>query len=131
MAELLIRVVDKVNLDVNLNYQCTKRGDVIAVCPDGWNWSTTERKNPDWRIMRFNVTDPVALSLTAPQDDGKITTDPGKSKKLLKRANSVNVDFPGLSVAIKNAIADSSRAVPIIDATSQNIVPLINSKAFL
>lgn len=52
MAELLVRVVDKVNADdFYLDCQCTKRGDVIAVVPDGWDWGREERANPEWTIL--------------------------------------------------------------------------------
>jgi len=53
MAEMLLRVVDKINdTDDALNAQCTKRGDVIVICPDGWPWSETERTSPDWKIVK-------------------------------------------------------------------------------
>lgn len=51
MAELLIRVVDKVGTDVFKDAALTKRGDVIVVRPDGWNWGIQELANPEWRIV--------------------------------------------------------------------------------
>lgn len=48
--EFLIRVVDK-----GVSAFSSKRGDVIAACPDGWNWSPSELSNPDWRIVSVNV----------------------------------------------------------------------------
>jgi len=48
--EFLIRVVDK-----GITDNCSKRGDVISACPDGWTWSTFELSNPDWRIVSVNV----------------------------------------------------------------------------
>lgn len=52
MAEFAIRMVDKVNEDFYLDLGCGKRGDVISVCPDGWNWGTAERVSP-YRIVKI------------------------------------------------------------------------------
>ena len=48
--EALIRVVDKGEAE-----DCSKAGDVISICPDGWQWSPAELSNPDWRIVRVNI----------------------------------------------------------------------------
>lgn len=48
--EVLIRVVDK-----GPNEDHSKAGDVISVCPDGWQWSPAELTNPDWRIIRVPI----------------------------------------------------------------------------
>ena len=48
--EILIRVVDK-----GPDEDHSKAGDVIAVCPDGWQWSAAELANPDWRIIRVPI----------------------------------------------------------------------------
>jgi len=54
MCEILLRVVDKVNLeDAVRNRQASKAGDVIAVQLDGWNWGTDELANPEWRIVKL------------------------------------------------------------------------------
>lgn len=47
--EALIRLVDKGPAE-----DCSKRGDVIAVQPDGWAWSNEELTNPDWIIVVVN-----------------------------------------------------------------------------
>lgn len=44
--EILCRIVDKGPGD-----DCSKRGDIISVQPDGWAWSNEELTNPDWRII--------------------------------------------------------------------------------
>jgi hypothetical protein len=57
MAEILIRVVDKRNLaDPQLDRACFRRGDVIAICPDGCLWGNEELLNPDLRILRVPGT---------------------------------------------------------------------------
>ena len=48
--EILIRVVDK-----GIAEDCSKAGDVVSVCPDGWAWSFAELTNPEWRIVRTPI----------------------------------------------------------------------------
>lgn len=50
LMEILIRIVDK-----GATEDCSKSGDVISVCPDGWAWSPAELTNPDWRIVKANI----------------------------------------------------------------------------
>lgn len=56
--EFLIRVVDK-----GPGKDQSKRGDVIAACPDGHPWSNAERTNPEWRIVRAPVVPSVGGAL--------------------------------------------------------------------
>ena len=51
MAEMLVRIADKSSDDPHKNAQLTKRGDVIVIQPDGWNWSAAERTDP-WVIVK-------------------------------------------------------------------------------
>lgn len=61
--ELLIRIVDKVPVG-NPDYaRASQRGDVIVACPDGWNWTTREKSNPDWIIVSANITQIEATAL--------------------------------------------------------------------
>jgi len=54
MAELLVRVIDKVNEDdPALNLLCLKRGDVVTVQEDGWLWSGKELAGNPWTVIRF------------------------------------------------------------------------------
>lgn len=48
MAELLVRVVDRGDPNDDAS---SKRGDVIALCPDGWAWSAAELSEPFWRVI--------------------------------------------------------------------------------
>lgn len=95
MCELLVRVVDKINPDPYLNVGLTKRGDVIAVCPNGWNWGTAELSNPEWRIICLpNVTETEVASLLQPE----VNTDPlNPSKMLQRRAFKLDLDHPTLA----------------------------------
>lgn len=91
MAELLVRVVDKRNLnDPYKDAQLTKRGDVIVVCPDGWAWSVKEQTNPEWRIVKLpQMTVSEASVYLAPE----MNTDPHNPSRVLQaRAFSLDVD---------------------------------------
>lgn len=93
MAELLVRVIDKVNKEsVYLDCGCTKRGDVIAACPDGWAWGSAEVSDPQYQIVKVpDLSLEEAAALTA-QDVGfgKIQA----SRTLLKR--TFHLDLEGL-----------------------------------
>jgi len=69
MAELLVRIVDKVNPnDPALDLQCLKRGDVVTIGEDGWPWSGKELSNPDWKVMYFpGASMSAAESYLAPE----------------------------------------------------------------
>jgi hypothetical protein len=115
MAELLIRVVDKINDDVYKNAQCTKRGDVIVAQADGWQWGRVELSDPRYRIVRIpTLTVDEARAFTAPEPH----TGPGKpSPTLQKRAFKFDVDHHTIPADFAAWLADDSRAVPIHEAS--------------
>lgn len=118
MAELLVRVQDKVNADLDLDLQCTKRGDVIAACPDGWPWSEAERTAPYWRIFKIPAL-PLdeALTLTTPE----LPADPLNPGRLRKRAQYLDVDAilaSALPQAIKDYLNDDTRAQQTFTVTA-------------
>lgn len=93
MCEMLVRVVDKVNTDPYLNAQCTKRGDVIAIQPDGWAWSHLELSSSQWRIIKVpGITVLEASAFLAPE----VNIDPqNPSRVLQRRAFKLDVDALG------------------------------------
>lgn len=100
MAELLIRVVDKVNAnDADANMRLLKRGDVVDVRPDGWGWSALELSSPWWCLVRVPgaSVDDLAVFLSP-------ETGPPGSKTLRPRANSF--DLSGYS-------ADTGAVIPV------------------
>lgn len=107
MAELLVRVVDKVNDDFYLNCKCTKRGDVIVAQPDGWLWGKEELANPDWRIFKLpDMKLADAQAMLAPELD----VDPQHpSKTLQRRVFKFNLDDPSLPVATQTLVTDATR----------------------
>jgi hypothetical protein len=110
MAELLVRVVSKLNPDdVYKDVKLTKRGDVIMVVPDGWGWSIEEKTNPDWRIVKWPSETVVnASTLLTPELPEVETTIP--DPMLQRRGFYLNLDKAGLPQALKNFINDNTRA---------------------
>lgn len=108
MAELLVRVRDKINSDFYLNCQCTKRGDVIVVQADGWAWGKEELSNPDWRIIKIpSITVSEALAYTAPELDVDLKNP---SKTLQRRAFRIDIDNVAIPAGIKAYLLDNTRA---------------------
>ncbi len=126
MAELLVRVHDKINPDFYLNTKCTKRGDVIDVEADGWPWGSLELSLPFFRIIKMTGF-PVATArswLAA-----EVDVDPlNPSKTLQRRASFLAIDNPALIAALPPALAaylaDDTRAAPTFT------LPLVNALAF-
>jgi len=53
MCELLVFLTDKASdPDPAINLTYMKRGYVIVVCEDGWQWSQAELTNPDWVVVQ-------------------------------------------------------------------------------
>ncbi len=77
MSEVLVSLIDKTNpYDPAACAMCHKRGDAIAVMPDGHEWSERERANEYWRILRLPlVSESAASALLAP---GRATPGSGK-----------------------------------------------------
>lgn len=82
MAELLLRVVDKVNPDFYQNCKCTKRGDVIVIRPNGWTWGTQELTDPNYRIVKLpNISEAFLSPFLAQEPE----TDPQHPSRTLQR----------------------------------------------
>lgn len=64
--ELLIRIVDKHPAVSTLYERASQRGDVIVAVPDGWDWSNAERSNPEWIIVRAEITEIEVDALLEP-----------------------------------------------------------------
>lgn len=62
MAELLLRIVDKIGSTPAKDILSSKAGDVVVVCPDGWEWSQMELSSPAWKIIKMPGVDPAALN---------------------------------------------------------------------
>lgn len=101
--EALIRIVDKGTAE-----DCSKAGDVIAICPDGWAWSTAELTNPDWRIVRANVLQSQADALLSQSNNASV-----------RRRREWSIDFSKLP---NPALFSGARGQGIITLTRGQVV---------
>lgn len=86
-SELLVRRTDKVSLDKVEDSIILKRGDVVVVCPSPWNWSQAELNNPNWIVVKSDMTYEEATTYISPQK-GDRRIDPA----LKLRAKSIDLD---------------------------------------
>lgn len=107
--EALIRVVDK-----GPGEDHSKAGDVIAVCPDGWQWSSAELTNPDWRIIRVPLLQTQADAFLARANN-----------PLVKRRREWTIDFGKMP---KPALFKGARTQPIIQLTRAQVVAAASKK---
>lgn len=109
MAELLIRVKDKTNADdPDADRLCSKRGDVVVVCPDGHPWSEAERTAPYWRIVKLPGIDPADLDeLIRPEIDDT-PPEPGQPPMRLLRRRAAALDLDALPAAVRAWLDDDS-----------------------
>lgn len=127
MADILFRIRDKVNAtDAEANELCFKRGDVIAICPTPWAWSTAELTNPDWRILRVPQVSPDNLSDLLIGMYDQLALVPTLTRKRKSFFNGVD-SFTG---AARTWLNDDSRAQPIrtLDVTLAQILTFISQK---
>lgn len=105
MIELLVRIVDKTSDDKNKDIQLTKRGDVIAWHLAGEDWGTQELSNPEWRIIKADITEADANALLAPELPTKLGTP---NEILKKRAVKLDVDSLAISSDTKQRVDDKA-----------------------
>lgn len=122
MAEILLRVVDKTNEDKALDAQCSKRGDVIVVKPDGWPWGTEELKSDFWRVVKLPGVDPDALTDLAMPQFAQV----GEERVIVRyRAKSLAIDKlePVLLTKLDEQKVGDAKAV--VELTSKEASDLI------
>lgn len=112
--EFLLRVVDK-----GAAVDCSKRGDLIAACPDGWAWSTAELTNPDWRIVSVNVLQSTVDTLLSQDQNPK--KGPGANRRREWMLDFSLLPDPSLFVG--------ARTQQIITLTRQQVVAAVVRKA--
>ena len=103
MCEILIRWQDKVPQADPLYAFNFRKGDVLAVCSDGWQWSPAEQTNTQWRIIKLpNITESLIQYL-------------------------LDVDFDVITGAFKNKRKNFMDAIKI----PQNVINQINNNQVL
>lgn len=123
MAELLIRVVDKVNeQDQERDAQCMKRGDVVVIVDDGWKWSPAERKNPDWRIVSMPGIPAEKLQAYLAPEKYESPAEIGV-RLLRRRAFKIDMDaLVAVDSKVDAVLADTERAVDVVSiAVSEKV----------
>lgn len=76
MAEMLVRVFDKYRgpeWDL-VQLQKRRRGHIVVVVPDGWEWSWIERQSHDWIIIRCPELSVDQLQAKASVDLDRLTS---------------------------------------------------------
>jgi hypothetical protein len=53
MAELLVRIADKVPPEDRRYLLFLRAGEVVVICRDGHPWSKAEQTNPAWKIVKL------------------------------------------------------------------------------
>lgn len=129
MAELLVRVVSKVNpSDVYKDVKLTKRGDVIVAQPDGWGWSDMEKTNPDWRIFKWpSVTVSEASVFLSPELPiaPKASPDMPDDPMLQRRGFNIDVDLAALPASLRQYLSDMTRAQSSFDVPAQITISMV------
>ena len=130
MAELLVRVVSKVNpADPFKDVKLTKRGDVIAVQPDGWGWGREELRHPDWRIFRWpSVSVSEASVFLSPELPTEPQLPGAEDPMLQRRGFHIDVDLGSLPKALRDYVGDASRERPYFDVPATVTIAMVKKK---
>ena len=87
MCELYVRTVSKTHPDPYLDVQNYKRGDVVHIAEDGWQWGAAEVNNGASIIIKVpGVPASVLQSLLVPEPG-----DPKINRMLQRRAFGLNL----------------------------------------
>jgi len=122
MAELLVRIVDKINSsDSYLNTQCLKRGDVVVVQENDWDWSLAELAGNPWTVIKFpDGSVSAANSYLVPV----YATGPDDPTIILPRAYYFDLDQAGISPATGQVTFAGGDAVMLSYKVAK---PLVNA----
>ena len=101
MAELLIKAVDATADDPETDKGCYKRGDVVIIRPDGWEWGQAERP-PKFFVLRV-----PGLSVEDAEELTQLDVD--SSLESLPRRRSWHVMLDDMSGEYLRAIESTGR----------------------
>ena len=69
LYDLLIRLASKNAHHIDSQCKCLERGDIVDLKPsEGAWWTQRELSKPEWLIIKAQITEDLAFSLTAPQN---------------------------------------------------------------
>lgn len=113
MAELLIKAQDATHADPDADRAgCYKRGDVVAVMPDGHEWGAREGLPRFVRLRIPGVAKNLAERLAVEDDeddDGNPAVDE-KGYRRVHRRRRWRVDLAALPAAVRTALATTGEA---------------------
>lgn len=109
MAELLVRLVDKVNADPALDAGCTKRGDVIVVKEDGWPWGDRENDGVTYKVYRL----PISVA-EAEQFLGSQRPETAEPTPFVHR-RAFGIDLEKLEAGVMDIAALKKAKQPLVD----------------
>ncbi len=95
MCEIIVQTVDLVCPEnAHIDVKLLKRGDVIEVCDDGWQWTDTEINHPNWRLLKFpGVSKEEVTLLLYPEIDVKPWGVIGENPMLQIRGFYLDLDM--------------------------------------
>lgn len=117
MARLLVRVVDKLAADAGMERMLSKRGDVIEVFPDGWQFTYLEQTNPEWMIVDVPGAPPDAFRMLRERELG----DRGRPF-VHKRARGLDLDGLPLSRRVFFQGVRSAASVTLNEADVRGLI---------
>lgn len=128
MAEMLVRVVDKVNPnDDRLNNQCLKRGDVVTVQEDGWPWSPAELAGDPWVVIKLPDVG-VSKALVYLAKEVAEGPEDAERRVLRRRMYSFDLDAAAVSKEQKEiTLSGNDKALAILQVQKQ---PLFDPDVF-
>lgn len=94
LYQILIRLRSKEIEHIDNECKCLERGDVVDLkLNEGAWWTQRELTNPEWLIIKANLTEDLAFSLLAPQDP----PDQSRDYHRLKRRN-IHLNLDNLNI---------------------------------
>lgn len=121
MCEMLVRIEDKAtDPDPDKDRHISKKGHVIDVRHDGWDWSEAERTNPAWRIGRVPGAPPEDYTkfIMAAVQVGPLAT-----VQVARKAFYLDVDQLAAPVSWRSGEIRTFTLTQIDDATIATVVP--------
>jgi hypothetical protein len=131
VAELLVRTEDKPKTgDPYTDRHRSGRGCVIAIQPDGWQWSKAEQSAPFWRIVKLpGIPVEKLTQLTAP-DLGYLDPEAEKMNKVLRRYTRAfdlaELDALLLHPTKKEDLKTEAKALPLIQVVAKALPVLVD-----
>lgn len=126
MAEICIMVEDVEGASPSHTLALMKRGDVVDVLPDGFDWGDAALASPRFRMIALpNVSLAAARAFLAPE--AYVSQDDAATGRVLRpRGLRFRLTGSGLPASFAAWLANDARPVPILRITSITTATLAN-----